>query len=355
MVAIFTTVSALNNICYTKEYSVWQHMIMTLGEVFINGDIDVPLDMEDPLFILDSAIKINNSKQEFISSIESAPERVLEEPCGIYLLDISENKAIEIQSKYGVICQSSATPDHTPLTHKGTTAELIEGMHGKTWEDIFSKFQNTPTNSTLIVDAHLFENDQYDERSGCYDREHSHGIFNLKEILNQILPKQFSGTYHIGVLLTNTDEAKAHRRSRTSLTNARIASAINKLKKKLIRPYDICIEVIFFSRLDSDNHRLIHNRRILTNTYVLDAQYKLAALYSTGISRASQTISIAPLFELIHIDADSDMKEKRLRYDLDDLYGYIETQCNAKSQTGQLYRNGVLIDSFSKIEHRFLK
>ena len=125
------------------------------------------------------------------------------------------------------------------------------------------------------------------------------------------------------------------------------------MKKKISRPYEINIEVIFFSTED-DGHKLIHNRRILTNTYVLDAPYKLAAFESNGISRASQTITVKPLFELIHIDTDSDMKEKRLRYDLDDFYGYIETQCRAKSASGQLYRNGTLVESFYKVKHRFL-
>lgn len=353
MVAIFTTSTHLDKICHIDDLSVWQDMILKLGEVFIDGEIDIPLDDEDPLFILDSAIKIDKTKKEFIKSIPTSPEIVLQEPCGIFLLDLPEDKAADIQSKYGVICESTSVANHNILTQKGNSAELIDGLKDKSWNDIFKKFKSSPTNSALIIDAHLFENDQYDERQGCYDRERSYGINNLKDIIDQILPDTFADTYHIGVLLTNTDEAKASRRSRTSLTNSRIASAINKIKKRITRPYDISIEVIFFSQSD-DGHKLIHNRRILTNTYVLDAQYKLAAFDNNGAPRAPQTIIISPLFELIHIDSDSDMKEKRLRYDLDDLYGYIETQCRAKSPSGQLYRNGALVDSFRKIHHRFL-
>ena len=354
MVAIFTTSSILDKICHTDELSVWQDMIVKLGEVFIDNEIDVPLDYDDPLFILDSAIKIDHSKKDFINSINESPASVLQEPCGIFLLDIPEDKASEIQTKYGVICEAACSPKHNLLTQKGSSAELVEGLNDKTWSDIFKKFKKYPTNSALIIDAHLFENDQYDEHQGCYDRERSYGINNLRDILDQILPDTFADTYHISVLLTNTDEAKANRRSRTSLTNARIASAINKLKKKINRPYEISVEVLFFSQSD-DGHRLIHNRRILTNTYVLDAQYKLAAFDNQGVTRASQAISVSPLFELIHIDSESDMKEKRLRYDLDDLYDYIETQCRAKTPTGQLYRNGALVDSFFKIKHRFLR
>lgn len=354
MVAIFTTASTLDRICHTDNYTVWRDIIMKVG-VFIDSNIDIPLDMDDQLFNLDSAGKINYSKREFISSLSDTPENVLDEPCGIYLLDISEEKATIIQQKYGVICQSSSNLRHDVLTNKGIVAELVEGEKGKNWIDIFKKFRTIPTNSAIIIDAYLFDNDQFDEKQGCYDHEHSHGISNLNNILDQILPHTFSETYHIGILLTNTDEAKARKRSRTSLTNTRIASAINKLKKRLNRPYEISIEVIFFSQTDNDNHRLIHNRRILTNTYVLDAQYKLAAFFSNGESRASQTVSVSPLFELIHLDNDSDMKEKRLRDDLDKLSGYVGIQCSPKSQTGLLYRNGKLLESFSQIRHRFLK
>lgn len=353
MVAIFTTSSNLDNICHIDELSVWQDMIFKLGEVFIDGEIEIPLDYEDPLFILDSALKIDKSKEDFINSIPTSPEIVLQEPCGIFLLDIPEDKAAYIQSKFGVLCQSTTSTNHKFLTQKGYSAELIDGIKDKSWSDIFKKFKSSPTNSALIIDAHLFENDQYDERLGCYDKERSCGLNNLKIIIDQILPDSFGDTYHIGVLLTNTDEAKANRRSRTSLTNSRIASAINRIKRKITRPYDISIEVIFFSQLD-DGHKMIHNRRVLTNTYVLDAQYKLAAFDNSGVPRAPQTISIYPLFELIHIDPTSDMKEKRLRYDLDDLYDYIETQCRAKSPSGQLYRNGALVESFNEINHRFL-
>lgn len=268
-------------------------------------------------------------------------------------MDISAEKAADIQTKYGVICESATSANHQLLTQKGCSAELVEGLKDKTWADIFKRFKNSPTNSALIIDAHLFENDQYDERQGCYDKNRSYGINNLRSILDQILPDTFADTYHVGVLLTNIDEAKSSHRSRTSLTNARIASAINKLKKKISRPYETSIEVIFFSQFD-DGHKLIHNRKIITNTYVLEAPYKLAAFDDNGTTRASQTISISPLFELIYIDSDSDMKEKRLRYDLDDLYDYIETQCKAKVPSGQLYCNGALVDSFYKLKHRFL-
>lgn len=351
MVAIFTTSGNLESICLDSDKQPWQDMIYKLGEVFINEAVDIPMDMEDPLFLLDSSIKIDITKKDYIDSIKSNPENVLKEPCGIFLLDIPENDAHNIELKYGVICQSIHSMNHDVLTHKGTSVEVINDLCGKTWTDVFKKFKDTPSNSAIIVDAHLFENDAFNEVDGCYDKNKSVGIDNLYQILDCILPQSFADAYHVAVMLTNIDEAKQERRSRTSLTNARIVSAINKLKGKLGRQYEICIEVHFFSQ-KGGFHQLIHNRRILSSYYVIDAQYKLAAFKKDGTGISSQTITASPLFELIHLDADSDMKEKRLRYDLDDLYEYVETQC--KNPTSELYQNGRKCETFYRVKHRFL-
>lgn len=107
----------------------------------------------------------------------------------------------------------------------------------------------------------------------------------------------------------------------------------------------------FFSQHEGF-HKIIHNRRILSNYFVLDAQYKLAAFDKFGKGRAGQTISIHPLFELIHIDSDSDMKERRLRYDLDDIYKYVKSKC--KNASGGFYRNGRFYDSFYNVQHRLM-
>jgi hypothetical protein len=351
MVTIFTTSNNLADICYDREKQVWQDMILKLGEVFVSGNVDIPLDMEDPLFILDEAIKIDYSKGDYIDSITSDHEKVLEKPCGIFLLDIPTSDANDIQLKYGVVCQSISSMNHDVLTHKGFSAETEENEVGKNWNDIFRKFRDTPSNSAIIIDAHLFENDAYDMTAGCYDTKKNAGIKNLEQILNCLLPKSFDSVYHIAVLLTNIDEAKQMSRSRTSLTNARVASAINKLKKSLGRQYEICIEVHFFSQ-GGGFHQLIHNRRILSNYYVVDAPYKLAAFNTDGTARASQTITIKPLFELIHIDPESDMKEKRLRSDLKELGEYVKSQ--RKSPTSELYQNGKKYDTFQIVKHRLL-
>lgn len=180
MVKIFTTATNMDNICHDYSLEPWLNMIMKLGEVFIDAPIAIPFDVEDPLFILDQAdIKFYTNKADFIESISKSPQKVLEEPCGIFLLDISEKEAEDIQTRFGVICQSCSNMNHNVLTHKGSSIEVVENEIGKNWIDIFKKFKDTPSNSVIIIDAHLFENDYFDETKKCYDESHSYGRDNL--------------------------------------------------------------------------------------------------------------------------------------------------------------------------------
>lgn len=353
MVTIFTTAENVNDICHDNSKEPWLNMIIKLGEVFIDAPLEIPMDMEDPIFILDQAdIKFHTNKADYIKSIPQNPVKVLEEPCGIFLLNISEDSAKDIQTQFGVICQSCSMMNHDILTHKGSSVEVIENEVGKNWSDVFKKFKNTPSNSAIIIDAHLFDNDYFDEAHNCYDESRSNGRDNLLSILENLLPEQFSDVYHVAILLTDTDESKSKNKSHTNLTNAQIAAAINKLKsKKIVRPYEVNIEVYFFSQYGGF-HRIIHNRRILSNYFVLNADYKLAAFDKNGRGRAGQTLSIHPLFELIHIDSESDMKERRLRYDLDDIYGYVESKI--KNPSGYFYQNGRKTDSFYSVKHRLM-
>ena len=210
-------------------------------------------------------------------------------------------------------------------------------------------YKNLPSNSVLIIDAHLFDEDKYDERNSCYDERKRDGLNNTYDILNCLLPVSFEDTYNIGILLTDIDIAKATHRTRSNLSNERIASAINKLKKKLNRNYPIDIEVVFFDHRD-DGHKLIHNRRILSNYFIVTAEYKLAALRN-GRSLCQQSIAAFPLFEDIDTKPSTDKKEKRIQREIRELTEFIQRQ--PKSHTASLYKNGQKIDDFSKINHRF--
>lgn len=353
MTSIYTTKDNLESICLDESKHPWLEMIIKLKEVFVNDD-DIFSDEvdpeDDPFYTLDGMqIDINSSMKDYINNIPQNPVLVLQHPSGIFLLDIPVEIANQIQKGYGVVCQSIKQLDHHPLTQLHFPTELLDGENGKSWSSMIAQYKELPSNSALIIDAHLFAEDKFDERNNCYDERKRDGIDNLFEILNCILPSSFQDTYHIGVLITDTDKAKAARCSRSNLTNDRIATAINKLKKELGRNYPINIEVVFFDQND-DGHKLIHNRRIISNYFIVTAEYKLAAL-RRGRSLCGQSIAAFPLFEGIEKYPDSDKKEKRIRNEIKLLSDFIHRQPN--SHTALLYQNGQKREDFSLLKHRF--
>ncbi len=353
MISIFTTKDNLESICLDSDKQPWLEMIFKLKEVFVDDDNIFAEEADtdsDPFYILDEMqVDINSSKKDFINNIPNNPAIVLNQPSGIFLLNIPATKAFQIQKEYGVICQSTDSINHTPLTQPHVSTELLDEETGKSWKTIFGRFMNLPSNSALIIDAHLFDEDRFDYASNCYDTKHQDGLKNITDIIECLLPNTFNGTYHIGVLITDTDIAKASNRSRTNLTNEQIALALNDLKKVIKRNYSINIEVVFFDPND-DGHKLIHNRRIISNYFIVSALYKLAA-FRNGKSKCDQSIETFPLFENIDTLPNPDKKEKRIRHDIKQLTAFMLRQPN--SHTALLYQNGQKTEDFLQIQHRF--
>ena len=359
MVSVFTTKTSLEDIFLNEDKKAWQAIILKLNEVFINEDPFSDCDNVDPddnvfLTLNGMGVNISDKEKDFIDNIPNEPSSVLKYPCGIFLLEIEDEKAKSIQNDYGVICQPTSRLDYMPLAQPSFPNELEENETGRSWEGMISRFKQLPSNSALIIDAHLFQKDRYDERTNSYDENNSKGINNLFDILNAILPQHFVGTYHVGVLLTDYDVANKNI-SQNNLTNKRIANAINKLKsKKLNRNYNISIEVVFISEKDNASHKLIHNRRIISNYFIVTADYGLVAL-NKGRCLLSQTITAFPLFENIQNDSQSDKKEKRMRRDLNDLKAMMSQQNRAIQPTLTCFQSGKQIDDLSTIIHPMLR
>lgn len=355
MTSIFTTKDNLEAICLDENKQPWLDMIIKLKHVFVNEDEIFSDDVDpedDPFYTLDGMqVDIDSSQKEYINDIPKNPNLVLKQPSGIFLLNIPIEKANQIQKDYGVICQSTDKLDYTPLSQPYFPTELIDGETERSWNSIVARYKDLPSNSVLIIDAHLFAEDKFDEAKECYDERKRDGLNNLFEIVDCLLPKSFEDSYHIGVLISDTDIAKTLRRTRSNLTNNRIASAINKLKKNLNRDYPINVEVIFIDSRD-DGHKLIHNRRIISNYFIITAEYKLAALRN-GRSLCGQTIAAYPLFENIDTCPNTDKKEKRIRNDIKLIKEFFRRQPHSK--TAQLYQNGKKNEDFSQINHRFFK
>lgn len=349
MIKIFTTAKGLDIICHNPGNWVWVEIIRNLRKVYIDGDISIPESAEDTLFIVDSAGYIDReSKSQFITDVPSKTKRVLEEPCGIYLLEVKSGKAASIQKDYGVVCQSLSSLDYNSLTHKGITLELIKDEYNRSWKKTIKKFKQDPSNSVLIVDRYLFDNDYLDGNNVLLDSKNK--LVNLFSILDEILPQTFNSTYHIGIIARDIENGK---KCQASFGNSDIAGDVQAIIPKLNRNYEISTDIIFVSR-NEGLFKDIHNRQIFTNTLVLTALHQLSAFDANGRSKVSQTIDVRTLFEPIIYEPESDCKAQRINDDLEKFRKYIALQ-KAGQSTAELYCDGNKMGSFKKIRHRFLK
>lgn len=354
MNSIFTTRVNLESICLKDD--PWWKMVVKLKEVHVNEDnlFSGDVDPDENLFYILDGMQIDvKSDTDYINDIPQNPKRVLEHPSGIFLLDIPVEKANKIQSDYGVFCQSIGNLDYNPLVQPHKPTELVYEEEGYSWQSIIGKFGQLPSNSVLVIDSHMFDNDIYDFRQKIFNSKSSFGIDNLFDILNSLLPHNNHDTYDIGVILANSDD----KRKGWNPTCKDIALEINKLRKKLKRSYPINVEVLFFKVGENDSkiRRLIHDRRIISNYSIITAGHMLAAinLNHAGKSRAHQTIDVYPLFENIDRAPDYDSKVKRINSDLKSFKNIIHGQSNNNPQKVTIWRNGNRLSDCTQIKHRF--
>jgi len=169
---------------------------------------------------------------------------------------------LAIQRTYGVMCVSGDSPNITPLIdindiHIAKEQEKL----GRGWDTVLDSVERLPSNALLLTDRYLFAF----RRPNAGD-----GIANIKDILSELLPKQFhGGNYHVTIIFDNM--AKDENYSFTE-----IAQLLEDVKQQLNRDYPITMEVIGITP-DCFIYNKLHNRMIISNYYLVEASHKLAA------------------------------------------------------------------------------
>ena len=222
-------------------------------------------------------------KKEETERLKNGPDKVLKNPTSLYILDISKAEAQSIQENYGVMCLSGENPDISPLidiNDEHTTEEMKPLDRG--WDSVLDTVEFLPSNSLILTDRYLFNT------TNAY---YGNGFDNVRNILTELLPRKLNTTYFITVIFD--------RESIDELYNFNsIAKRLNELKdslkKELKLEYPIVMEVLGIKE-KTDIYRALHNRRIVSNYYVVKMDYKLAAFHKT-IGTVDQTIIPQVLF-----------------------------------------------------------
>ena len=267
------------------------------------------------------------------------PEEVLKNPSALHILDMTHTEALAIQKTYGVMCMSSDCPDISPLIdvndiHISNERERL----GRGWDSVLDSVEKLPSNALLLTDRYLF---------AFRSPDAGDGLSNIHDILNELLPQQFSGgDYHVTVVF---DDMSKHK----SYTFDEIATKLNRIKTQLRRDYPIMMEVLGVTP-DSSIYNKLHNRLIISNYYLVEAGHKLAA-FNHDKGTARQTLLPMTLFTESSINGTSTPPLKAIDQTLSSLRDFSKSLSRLTDHSVYLYAvNGKRIEKCMGIRNRLI-
>ena len=319
---------------------IWYKIIckQTSSEIGVNLPKDEDLlDVNNPLFIISQSEGIVfTDESTFMNSIPQNHAAVMSHPCGAYVLSISKDEANEIQSGYGVICQSADNMDTKILTLDDID---IDGPNasGATWGRI-PLGGVIPTNSLIIQDRYFFRSDYGETVQDIYD--------NFEQIIRNLLPLNLSTTFHLMVMV---DGDKIEQRD--GVTFEDISNELYSITGTVSqeRGYNIDFEVLSIPESDRHNYPHTHNRRIMSNYYYVKADHKLKAFRGTQCL-AEQTITSKLLYSKGIKDSLSDAPEGKHRLWISNFRQMVKLS----RYSYDYYRNGYYINGPLNIKNRIL-
>ena len=271
---------------------------------------------------------------------KSQPEEVLKNPSALYILDINAADALSIQRTYGVMCLSGDKPDIAPLIdvndiHISNEREKL----GRGWDSVLDSVEKLPSNALLLTDRYLF---------AFRHPNAGDGLANIKDILSQLLPQQFSGgDYHITVIFDNMAKHSTY-------TFDEIATKLNRIKTQLGREYPIMMEVLGITP-DCSIYNKLHSRLIISNYYLVEAGHKLAA-FNHDKGTARQTLLPLALFTESSLNGTSTPPLKVIEQATSTLRNFSKSLPQLTDHTTYLYAvNGQRMEKCIAIRNRLIK
>jgi len=270
------------------------------------------------------------------------PENVQKNPSSLYILNIAHTEALTIQRTYGVMCVSGDSPNISPLIdindiHIAKEQEKL----GRGWDTVLKSVETLPSNALLLTDRYLFAF----RRPNAGD-----GIANIKDILSELLPKQFQGgNYHVTVIFDNMARDENY-------TFAEIAKLLEEVKQQVNRDYPITMEVIGITP-DCSIYNKLHNRMIISNYYIVEASHKLAA-FNKDKGTARQMLIPMALFTESSLNGNSTPPLDAIEHTLATLRKFSKslTYLPESAHSTYLYAvNGKRTDKCLSIRNRLIK
>ena len=166
--------------------------------------------------------------------------------------------------------------------------QTISGQEplGNGWSTVLKSLKGIPSNALILTDRYLF--------SGYYPKA-GNGVDNVLSILGALLPERFLGEYHVTIVFDNKNEKY------TSFYD--VVAQLSTIRQALHRDYPINMEILGITP-DCEVYNDLHNRRIVSNYFIVKVEHKMAA-FNKNISTREQAITPQVLFTVDSLNRNS--------------------------------------------------
>lgn len=277
MFTFYTTEDKLTELCL--EGGTWYDIIRNQRTIYVCNDSDEEewdISNEILLNLYRGGVEIEVDN-EVAEDIKKDTKNVLELVNPAYILDYSEQEATEISRKYGVIFLPTQNTPEPAIAETGWTLDTSDGSKEQSW-DFFLSGIKTKYNSLVIIDRYFFSSE--------YGESLEDSKFNLRSILNILLPKEQMHKFTVSIIF---DITKADKEMQE------LATEVNKIKKTLVGHTSFDMELI---SIDSNcyNYDKTHDRFIVSNYFVIDAAHKIKAFRTDKTILTEQNIHFKYLY-----------------------------------------------------------
>lgn len=277
MFTLYTTEDKLTELCL--EGGTWYDIIRNQKNIIVCNDSDEEEWDESNSVLMnlhraEIEIEVDN---ELAEDIREDAKNVLELVNPAYILDYSEKEATEISKKYGVIFLPTQNTPEPAIAETGWTLDTSDDSKEQSW-DFFLSGIKTKYNSLVIIDRYFFSSE--------YGESLEDSKFNLRSILNILLPKEQMHKFTVSIIF---DITKADKEMQE------LATEVNKIKKTLVGHTSFDMELI---SIDSNcyNYDKTHDRFIVSNYFVIDAAHKIKAFRTDKTVLTEQNIHFKYLY-----------------------------------------------------------
>lgn len=232
---------------FEDEMPHWNKIIKSGIDLCLNiSDEDLEtkmIDEFDPLYVAynsSGTMKLPIALDGYIQQIKDDLNRTIEKPNGVFILDIENEDALDIQNRMGIAVYSLENIPEDLFSNAFLLELDKNDKINDGWKGII-QFKKPLSNSIVITDNYFFENE---------DGGTNRGLCNIPQFLDAFLPDNLEIEYHVTIVSPNS---KNKSNEWWVKEYGKLVAVISKL-----REYSINIELVLAKSP-------IHKRRMVSN------------------------------------------------------------------------------------------